>query len=95
MATFRTSFSSVVSEVENNLTVSYEAGKTMNRVTVSSLSEKKEAVRQFREELQNEQKQSALGMNRTVSGALYRQMALKIAEAQLCSDTIACRLNIS
>ncbi|XP_067422216.1 Fanconi anemia group B protein [Emydura macquarii macquarii] len=95
MVTFRSSFSSVVSEVENNLTVSYEASKTMSRVTVSSLSEKKEAVQQFREELQNEQKQSALGMNRIVSGALYRQMALKIAGAQLCSDTIACRLNIS
>ncbi|TFK10289.1 protein FAM13B [Platysternon megacephalum] len=95
MVTLWSSFSSAVSEVENNLTLSCEAGKKMSRVTVSSLSDKKEAVRQFREELQNEQKQSALGMNRTVSGALYRQLTLKIAEAQLCSDTIAWRLNIS
>uniref|UniRef100_A0A8C8SKR7 FA complementation group B n=1 Tax=Pelusios castaneus TaxID=367368 RepID=A0A8C8SKR7_9SAUR len=95
MVTFRSSFSSAVSEVENNLIPSSEADKTMSRVTVSSLSDRKEAVRQFREELKNEQKQSALSMNRTVSGALYRQMALKIAGAQLCSDTIAWRLNIS
>ncbi|XP_030429149.1 Fanconi anemia group B protein [Gopherus evgoodei] len=95
MDTLRSSFSSAVSEVENNLTLSCEAGKKMSRVTGSTLSNKKEAVQQFREELQNEQKQSALGMNRTVSGALYRQITLKIAEAQLCSDTIAWRLNIS
>ncbi|XP_039376346.1 Fanconi anemia group B protein [Mauremys reevesii] len=95
MDSLRSSFSSAVSEVENNLTLSCEAGKKMSRVTGSSLSDKKEAVQQFREELRNEQKQSALGMNRTVSGALYRQITLKIAEAQLCSDTIAWRLNIS
>ncbi|CAM4401763.1 unnamed protein product [Lepidochelys olivacea] len=93
MVTLRSSFSSAVSEVENNL--SCEAGKEMSRVTVSSLSDKKEAVRQFREKLQNEQKQRALGMNRTVSGALYRQITWKIAEAQLCSDMIAWRLNVS
>ncbi|XP_037756648.1 Fanconi anemia group B protein isoform X2 [Chelonia mydas] len=95
MVTLRSSFSSAVSEVENNLTLSCEAGKEMSRVTVSSLSDKKEAVRQFREKLQNEQKQSALGMNRTVGGALYRQITSKIAEAQLCSDMIAWRLNVS
>ncbi|XP_043360046.1 Fanconi anemia group B protein isoform X2 [Dermochelys coriacea] len=94
MVTLRSSFSSAVSEVENNLTLSCEAGKKISRVTVSSLSDKKEAVQQFREKLQNEQKQSALGMNRTVSGALYRQITLKIAEAQLCSDMIAWRLNV-
>ncbi|XP_065436577.1 Fanconi anemia group B protein isoform X2 [Chrysemys picta bellii] len=95
MVTLRSSFSSAVSEVENNLTLSCEADKKMSRFTVSSLADKKEAVRQLREELQNEQKQSALGMNRTVSGALYRQISLEIIEAQLCSDTIAWRLNIS
>ncbi|XP_032651822.1 Fanconi anemia group B protein [Chelonoidis abingdonii] len=95
MDTLRSSFSSAVSEVENNFTLSCEAGKKMSRVTGSSLSDKKEAVQQFRDELRNEQKQSALGMNQTVSGALYRQITLKIAEAQLCSDTIAWRLNIS
>ncbi|EMP25701.1 Fanconi anemia group B protein [Chelonia mydas] len=95
MVTLRSSFSSAVSEVENSLTLSCEAGKEMSRVTVSSLSDKKEAVRQFREKLQNEQKQSALGMNRTVGGALYRQITSKIAEAQLCSDMIAWRLNVS
>ncbi|KAH1185451.1 Fanconi anemia group B protein [Mauremys mutica] len=95
MDSLRSSFSSAVSEVENNLTLSCEAGKKMSRVIGSSLSDKKEAVQQFREELRNEQKQSALGMNRTVSGALYRQITLKIAEAQLCSDMIAWRLNIS
>ncbi|KAM9171345.1 Fanconi anemia group B protein isoform 2-T2 [Pangshura tecta] len=95
MDTLRSSFSSAVSEVENNLTLNCDAGKKMNRVTGSSLSDKKEAMQQFREELRNEQKQSALGMNRTVSGALYRQITLKIADAQLCSDTIAWRLNIS
>uniref|UniRef100_A0A8C3P7Q0 FA complementation group B n=1 Tax=Chrysemys picta bellii TaxID=8478 RepID=A0A8C3P7Q0_CHRPI len=95
MVTLRSSFSSAVSEVENNLTLSCEADRKMSRFTVSSLADKKEAVRQLREELQNEQKQSALGMNRTVSGALYRQISLEIIEAQLCSDTIAWRLNIS
>ncbi|XP_053863403.1 Fanconi anemia group B protein isoform X2 [Malaclemys terrapin pileata] len=95
MVTLRSSFSSAVSEVENNLTLSCEADKKMSRLTVSSLADKKEAVRQLREELQNEQKQSALGMNRTVSGALYRQISLEIIEAQLCSDMIAWRLNIS
>ncbi|XP_075770577.1 Fanconi anemia group B protein isoform X1 [Pelodiscus sinensis] len=95
MVSFRSCFSSTVSELENNLTQSYEAGEKRSGVTVSSLSGKKEAVQQLREKFQNEQKQSALNMNRTVSGALYRQITLKIAEAQLCSDTIAWRLNVS
>uniref|UniRef100_A0A803W126 Uncharacterized protein n=1 Tax=Ficedula albicollis TaxID=59894 RepID=A0A803W126_FICAL len=42
--------------------------------------------------LQNEQEESVRSMNQTMNGALYQKIALKIAEAQLSSDMIVCRL---
>ncbi|CAM2096714.1 unnamed protein product [Caretta caretta] len=82
-------------ESKDILTDQFARALEKEMVTLRSSFSSAEAVRQFREKLQNEQKQRALGMNRTVSGALYRQITSKIAEAQLCSDMIAWRLNVS
>uniref|UniRef100_A0A8D0GQ85 FA complementation group B n=1 Tax=Sphenodon punctatus TaxID=8508 RepID=A0A8D0GQ85_SPHPU len=95
MDTLMSSFSSAVNEVENNLALRYEGSKKTSSAIVDSLLDKKEAVQQFREEFQNEQKQSTLGMNLILSSASYRQIALKVAEAQLDSDMIAWRLSKS
>lgn len=95
MVTLRESFSAAESELGDNFISRYEAGKMVNSVAVASLLDNKQPMQQFRKELQCDQKQSTLGMNQTVSGNLYRGIALKMAEAQLNSDMIAWKLNNS
>ncbi|XP_053312923.1 Fanconi anemia group B protein [Spea bombifrons] len=60
--------------------------------TIDSLSDTRARVQQYREELQTEQMQSDLEAHLTVDGDLYRQNLLEIAEIQMNSDSLACRL---
>lgn len=77
MATLLHSFSSALNETESNLSLNSEKSKETDGVP---------AVQQFREAFKKEQKQSMLGKNRTIQSALYREITLNIAEAQLNSD---------
>ncbi|NXG68343.1 FANCB protein, partial [Baryphthengus martii] len=92
MLTLRTSFFSKESKAENSVTWGNEPGKKISDAPVASLLDSEEGVQQFRKKLQNEREESALSMNQTMNGALYRETALKIAEAQLSSDLIVWRL---
>ncbi|NXW13299.1 FANCB protein, partial [Circaetus pectoralis] len=89
----RSSFFSKESKAENSLTWGNEPGKKISDVPVASLLDSEEGVQQFRKKLQNEREESVLSMNQTMNGALYQEIALKIAEAQLSSDMIVWRLS--
>ncbi|XP_029460735.1 Fanconi anemia group B protein isoform X2 [Rhinatrema bivittatum] len=93
MLALRSSVTSAVSEIERESTWKHRSEKKMSIATSGSLS--KEEVQQYREELQNEQKQSTLQMNLTVSSALYRRIMWKIAQIQVNSDSVVWRLSNS
>ncbi|NXK04891.1 FANCB protein, partial [Herpetotheres cachinnans] len=93
MLTSRSSFFSKESKVENNLTWGNEPGKKISDAPVACSLDSEEGVQQFRKKLQNEREECALSMNQTMNGALYQEIALKIAEAQLSSDMIVWRLS--
>ncbi|XP_047571245.1 Fanconi anemia group B protein isoform X1 [Lutra lutra] len=84
------SFSSALVKVENNLVQSCEASKEKSS-GVAALSDREENVHPYRKELQREKKRT-LGTDLKVSGAFYREMALKLAEVQLRSDLAAQKL---
>ncbi|KGL96499.1 Fanconi anemia group B protein, partial [Charadrius vociferus] len=93
MLTLRSSFFSKESKAENSLTWGNEPGKKISDAPVASLLDSEEGVQQFRKKLQNKREECVLSMNQTMNGALYREIALKIAEAQLSSDMIVWRLS--
>ncbi|XP_010157522.1 PREDICTED: Fanconi anemia group B protein [Eurypyga helias] len=95
MLTFRSSFFSKESQAENSLAVGNEPGKKISDAPVASLLDSEEGVQQFRKKLQNEREEGVLSMNQTMNGALYQEIALKIAAAQLSSDMIVWRLSKS
>ncbi|XP_032839777.2 Fanconi anemia group B protein [Tyto alba] len=95
MLTSRSSFFSKESKAENSLTWGNEHGKKISDASVASLLDSEEGVQQFRKKLQNEREESMLSMNQTMNGALYQEIALKIAEAQLSSDMIVWQLSKS
>ncbi|XP_030057427.1 Fanconi anemia group B protein isoform X2 [Microcaecilia unicolor] len=92
--TFRSFVSSTVSEIEKMSTWMCRSDNNMSHVTAPS-STSKEVVQQYRNEFQNEQKQSTLGMNLTINGSLYRNILWKIAHIQVNSDKIVWRLSNS
>lgn len=85
------SLSSALVKVENNLVQSCEASKEKSSGSLAALSDRKESILPYRKELQREKTQT-LGTNLKVSGALYREMTLKLAEVQLRSDFAAQKL---
>ncbi|NXA21719.1 FANCB protein, partial [Ibidorhyncha struthersii] len=93
MLTLRSSFFSKGSKAENSLTWGNEPGKKISDAPVASLLDSEEGVQQFRKKFQNEREESVLSTNQTMNGALYQEIALKIAEAQLSSDMIVWRLS--
>ncbi|XP_074762991.1 Fanconi anemia group B protein [Athene noctua] len=95
MLTSRSLFFSEESKAENSFTWGNEPGKKISDAPVASLLDSEEGVQQFRKKLQNEREESVLSMNQTMNGALYQELALKIAEAQLSSDVIVWRLSKS
>ncbi|XP_045393663.1 Fanconi anemia group B protein [Lemur catta] len=84
------SLSSGLSKVESNFVQRCEASKGKNSV-VAALSDREEEIHWYRKELQRE-KEKALETNLKVSGALYREITLKVAEVQLKSDLTAQKL---
>ncbi|XP_074714848.1 Fanconi anemia group B protein [Strix uralensis] len=95
MLTLRSLFFSKESKAENSFTWGNEPGTKISDPPVASLLDSEEGVQQFRKKLQNEREESVLSMNQTMNGALYQELALKIAEAQLSSDMIVWRLSKS
>ncbi|KFQ76515.1 Fanconi anemia group B protein, partial [Phoenicopterus ruber ruber] len=93
MLTSRSFFFSKESKAEDSQTWGNEPGKKISDAPVASLLDSEEGVQQFRKKLQNEREESVLSMNQTMNGALYQEVALKIAEAQLSSDMIVWRLS--
>ncbi|MEE6468332.1 hypothetical protein FKM82_008264 [Ascaphus truei] len=87
----RSSLSSAASEVEKELTPRCKSKKKTSN-TIGSLSDTRDRVQKYREELQIEQKQSKLGAHLTTNSNLYRQNTLNIAHIQMNSDRIAQRL---
>uniref|UniRef100_A0A8C3WXZ3 FA complementation group B n=1 Tax=Catagonus wagneri TaxID=51154 RepID=A0A8C3WXZ3_9CETA len=85
------SLSSASAKVESNLVQSCEASKEKSSGNVADTSDREERIHLYRKELERE-KQQTLGMNLNVSGALYREMTLKLAEVQLKSDLAAQKL---
>lgn len=85
------SLSSALVKVENNLVQSCEASKGNSSSALTVLSDRKENIQPYREELQREKQM--LGMDLKVSGALYREMTLQLAEVQLKSDLTAQKLS--
>ncbi|NXO38812.1 FANCB protein, partial [Locustella ochotensis] len=79
-------------KAESSLTWGNESGKKMNNAPLASLLDTEEGVQQFRKKFQHEREESVRTMNQTMNGALYQEIALKIAEAQLSSDMIVWRL---
>ncbi|NXU58015.1 FANCB protein, partial [Turnix velox] len=91
--TSRNSFFSKENTGEKSFTWDSEPGKKTSDAPVASLLDNEEGVQQFRRKLQKEREESMRSMNQTMSSALYREITLKIAEAQLSSDMIVCRLS--
>ncbi|NWR46845.1 FANCB protein, partial [Regulus satrapa] len=92
MLTLKNSLSLRETKAENSLMWGNESGKKINNAPLPSLLDAEEGVQQFRKKLQNEREESVRSMNRTINGALYQKIALKMAEAQLSSDMLVWRL---
>lgn len=84
------SLSSALVKVENSLVQRSEASKGKRIGLLAALSDSTENISSYREELQTEKQ--ILEMKLKVSGALYREMTLKLAEVQLKSDLAAQKL---
>ncbi|XP_037368587.1 Fanconi anemia group B protein [Talpa occidentalis] len=84
------SLSSALVKVENNLEQRCEVSKEQSSGDEAVLSDREENIQPYREELQREKKQTM--MNLKVSGALYREIVLKLSEVQLQSDSTAQKL---
>ncbi|NXJ62351.1 FANCB protein, partial [Rostratula benghalensis] len=93
MLTSRSLFFSKESKAETSLAWGNEPGKKISDASMTPLLDSEEGVRQFRKKLQSEREESVLSMNQTMNGGIYREMVVKIAEAQLSSDTIVWRLS--
>ncbi|NXT84302.1 FANCB protein, partial [Zapornia atra] len=91
--TSRSSFFSKESKAENGLAWGNGSGKDISDAPVASLLDSEEGVQQFRKKLQDEWEECLRSMNQTMNGALYQEVALKVAEAQLHSDMIVWRLS--
>ncbi|KAM4795640.1 Fanconi anemia group B protein [Rhinophrynus dorsalis] len=87
----RTSVSSAASQAERELTLRCKTNKKTSN-TIDSLSDTKEMVQKYRDELQIEQNQSLLGTPLTTNSNLYRQNIMEIAQIQMNSDRIAGKL---
>ncbi|XP_075053093.1 Fanconi anemia group B protein [Mixophyes fleayi] len=87
----RSLVSAAASEVENNLTLRCETGNKITN-TMESSCDTKDHVQNYRESLEMEQMQINLGAHLTTSSELYRHNVLNIAQMQINSDTLACRM---
>ncbi|XP_014815685.1 PREDICTED: Fanconi anemia group B protein [Calidris pugnax] len=95
MLTSRSLFFSKESKAENSSTWGNDPDKKISDAPVASLLDSEKGIQQFRKKFQSEREESVLSMNQTMNGGIYQEMSLKIAEAQLSSDTIVWRLSKS
>ncbi|NXX87075.1 FANCB protein, partial [Urocolius indicus] len=93
MLTWKNSFFSKESKAENSLMWGNEPDKKINDAPVASLLDSEEGVQQFRKKFQSEREECVQSMNQTMNGALYQEITMKIAEAQLSSDRIVWKLS--
>lgn len=84
------SLSSALVKVDNSLVQTCETSKEKSSDVLAALSDRKESIHPYRE-LQREKQ--TLEANLKVSGALYREMTVKLAEVQLKSDLAAQKLS--
>ncbi|XP_010839166.1 PREDICTED: Fanconi anemia group B protein, partial [Bison bison bison] len=82
---------SALVKVETSLVQNCEVSKEKSSDDGAALSDIEKSIHLYRKELQRE-KEQMLGTNLKVSGALYREMTLKLAEVQLNSDLAAKQL---
>ncbi|XP_055420534.1 Fanconi anemia group B protein isoform X1 [Bubalus kerabau] len=82
---------SALVKVETSLVQNCEVSKEKSSDDVAALSDIEKSIHLYRKELQRE-KEQMLGTNLKVSGALYREMTLKLAEVQLNTDLAAKQL---
>ncbi|XP_004689923.1 PREDICTED: Fanconi anemia group B protein [Condylura cristata] len=85
------SLSSALVKAENHLVQKCGASKEQSSGDEAVLSDREENIQSHREELQREKKETLM-TDLKVSGALYREIVLKLSEAQLKSDSIAQKL---
>ncbi|KAF6090383.1 FA complementation group B [Phyllostomus discolor] len=85
------SLSSALVKADNGSAQRCETSKEKSSDVLAALSDRKDSIHPYREELQREKR--ALETNLKVSGALYREMTVKLAEVQLKSDLAAQKLS--
>ncbi|XP_069061103.1 Fanconi anemia group B protein [Pleurodeles waltl] len=88
MLTHRRSLTTAINIVEKEFTATSSAEKRSSSFT-TSLPKTADAVQQCRDELQSDQKQSRAGEHLVLSGDLYRETVLKMAQVQLNTDLLA------
>ncbi|XP_032612496.1 Fanconi anemia group B protein [Hylobates moloch] len=86
------SLSSAIAKHESNFMQRCEVSKGKSSVVAPALSDRRENTHPYRKELQREKKKM-LQTNLKVSGALYREITLKVAEVQFKSDFVAQKLS--
>ncbi|XP_073524173.1 Fanconi anemia group B protein [Phyllobates terribilis] len=83
--------SAAASEVEKDLTLNCKAEKKVTSTT-DCITNRKEQVQKYREDLRAEQTHSGLGAHLSASSQLYRHNMLSILRIQMNSDALACEV---
>ncbi|XP_012290298.2 Fanconi anemia group B protein [Aotus nancymaae] len=86
------SLSSAIAKHESNFVQRCEVSKGKSSVVAATLSDGREEIHPYRKKLQREKKKM-LQTNLKVSGSLYREITLKVADVQLKSDFAAQKLS--
>ncbi|XP_071994565.1 Fanconi anemia group B protein isoform X2 [Engystomops pustulosus] len=81
--------SSAANEVEKDLTLNYKA-----KVTQDCITDATERVQKSREDLKEEQTHIRLGAHLPASSLTYRENILDVAQIQMKSDALACKVAI-
>ncbi|KAM3933295.1 Fanconi anemia group B protein [Leptodactylus fuscus] len=83
--------SAAASEVEKDLTLNCKAGEKLLS-KMDCISDTKEQVQKYREDLRAEQTHIRLGTHLSASSEMYRRCVLGIAHIQMESDALACKV---
>lgn len=82
--------SAAEAEVESELTLRCSTDNNITHTMESS--DRKEQAQKCREDLEMKKKQIKLGDHLTTNSELYRRNALRVAQLQLNSDSLICRI---
>ncbi|XP_069802234.1 Fanconi anemia group B protein isoform X2 [Dendropsophus ebraccatus] len=91
LSALRSLASAAASEVERDLNLNLEAGGEVTSAT-DGVSDTKDQVQKYREDVRREQRQIRLGAPLSVSREMYRHHVLSIAQIQMASDALACNV---